>query len=267
MGCGTDNPLRREYRDKMPLESEHAPGGIILHYADGDEEIIHVNQYVVDLFECESIDEFFELTHGTFKGFVYTDDIDASEESIWSQVDTHDNYGHIYYRIKTKSGKLVNVDGYGRLVEEHDGPGSRPVFHAFVIKVEQGGSVDWLTGLPDMARFFQLAQLGVDAMFERGERPAILALDLIGMKAYNMKYGRDAGDRLLQAFAEACAGISAGRRARASRRTTSTPSPRARCSGNGWMASSMISGSARTCPRFPYAPGRTCWNRTTASWQ
>ena len=203
MGCGTDNPLRREYRDKMLLESEHAPGGIILHYADGDEEIIHVNQYVVDLFECESVDEFFELTHGSFKGFVYTDDIDASEESIWSQVDAHDNYGHIYYRIKTKSGKLVNVDGYGRLVEEHDGPGSRPVFHAFVIKVEQGGSVDWLTGLPDMARFFQLAQLGVDAMFERGERPAILALDLIGMKAYNMKYGRDAGDRLLQAFAEA----------------------------------------------------------------
>ena len=62
MGCGTDNPLRREYRDKMLLESEHAPGGIILHYADGDEEIIHVNQYVVDLFECESADEFFELT-------------------------------------------------------------------------------------------------------------------------------------------------------------------------------------------------------------
>jgi EAL domain-containing protein (putative c-di-GMP-specific phosphodiesterase class I) len=70
------------------------------------------------------------------------------------------------------------------------------------MKIEQGGSVDWLTGLPDMARFLKLAQLGVNAIFERGERPAVLALDLIGLKAYNMKYGRDAGDRLLQAFAE-----------------------------------------------------------------
>ena len=161
----------------------------------------------------------------------------------------------------------MNVDGYGRLVEEHDGPGSRPVFHAFVIKVEQGGSVDWLTGLPDMARFFQLAQLGVDAMFERGERPAILALDLIGMKAYNMKYGRDAGDRLLQAFAEALRRHFGGETCSRFAEDHFYAFASSRCSGNGWMASSMISGSAQTCPRFPYALGRTCWNRTTASWQ
>ena len=202
MASEREDPYRREYREKMLLGSEHAPGGVFLYFADGDEEIIHVNQYIIDLFECESVDEFLEHTHGSFKGFVYADDIDASENSIWGQVDAHDNYGHIYYRIKTKSGKLVNVDGYGRLIEEYDGPGSRPVFYVFIMKIEQGGSVDWLTGLPDMARFLKLVQLEVDALFERGEQPAVLALDLIGLKAYNMKYGRDAGDRLLQAFAE-----------------------------------------------------------------
>lgn len=203
MASEKEYPYRRNYKDKMSLESEHAPGGVVLYYADGGEEIIHVNQYVVDLFECESVDEFLELVHGSFRGFVFTDDVDASEDSIWGQVDARDNYDHIYYRIRTKSGKLVSVDDYGRLIEEHDGPGSRPVFHVFIKAIEQGGSIDWLTGLPDMARFLQLAQLGVDAIFERGERPAVLALDLIGLKAYNMKYGRDAGDRLLQTFAEA----------------------------------------------------------------
>ena len=202
MVSAKENPYRREYREKMLLNSEHAPGGVMVYYADGDEEIIHVNQYIVDLFECESVDEFLELTHGSFKGFVYSDDIDASEDSIWGQISTHDSFDHIYYRIKTKSGELVNVDDYGRLIEHRDGPDSRSVFHVFIMKIERGGSVDWLTGLPDMARFLQLAQLGVDALFERGEQPAVLALDLIGLKAYNMKYGREAGDQLLLAFAE-----------------------------------------------------------------
>ena len=203
MACEEDNPYRLNYRDTYPLDSECAPGGVIVYFADGDEEIIHVNQYIIDLFECDSVDEFLRHTRGSFKEFVYSDDIDASEDSIWGQVDAHNNYDHIYYRIKTKTGKLVNVDDYGRLIEHPDGPDSRPVFHVFIMKIEQGGSVDWLTGLPDMARFLKLAQLGTDAIFERGERPALLALDLIGLKAYNMKYGRDAGDKLLRAFAEA----------------------------------------------------------------
>lgn len=102
MAYEEDNPYRRNYQDKYPLESEYAPGGVIVYYADGDEEIIHVNQYIVDLFECDSVDEFLKHTHGSFKEFVYSDDIDASEDSIWGQVDAHDNYDHIYYRIKNQ---------------------------------------------------------------------------------------------------------------------------------------------------------------------
>ena len=183
----------------MFLDSEHAPGGIIVYYADGDEEIIHVNQYVIDLFECATVDEFLDHVHGSFRGFVHGDDIGAAEDSIWGQVCEQDSFDHIYYRIETKSGRLVSIEDFGRLIETS---GSRPVFHVFIAEVTQGYAVDWLTGLPDMSRFQALARMGVAIMEARGERPAVLALDLIGLKSYNTQYGRDAGDRLLQAFAD-----------------------------------------------------------------
>lgn len=42
-----DNPYRLDYQDRFPLESEYTLGGEIVYYADGNEEIIHVNQLKV----------------------------------------------------------------------------------------------------------------------------------------------------------------------------------------------------------------------------
>ena len=188
-----------EYQHTMMLDSEYAPGGVIVYYADGDEEIIHVNQYVIDLFECDSTDEFMQLTGGTFRGFVYGEDIDSTEDSIWGQVEKHDNLDHIFYRIKTKSGNLVNIQDFGRLVRTSNG---RPVFHVFIIEMKAIGYVDWLTGLPAMRRFHHLAHMRAESMRGRGEQPVAIALDLIGLKAYNAQYGRDEGDQLLCTFAD-----------------------------------------------------------------
>ena len=183
----------------MLLDSDHAPGGVIVYYADGNEEIIHVNQYVIDLFECDSADDFLDLVHGSFRFFVHGEDLDSAEDSIWGQVEKHDNLDHINYRIQTKTGKLVTIEDFGRLVEFEDG---RPVFHVFITEAEQRGAVDWLTGLPGMVRFHELAEMGAATMWGRGDVPVAVALDLVGMKAYNTQYGRDEGDNLLIVFAD-----------------------------------------------------------------
>ena len=78
---GGSHPATRT--NSMLLDSAQAPGGIMVYYADGDEEIIHVNKCLVDMLECESLDEFFELTQGSFRGFVYENDLDTVEDSIW----------------------------------------------------------------------------------------------------------------------------------------------------------------------------------------
>lgn len=178
--------------------SELAPGGIVVYYADGDEEILHVNQYVLDLFECETTNEFMELTGGTFRGFVYDSDVESTEDSIWGQVDKRNGLDHIYYRIKTKTGAIVSIDDYGRLVQRD---GERPVFYVFVIEVDRDYAIDWLTGLPGMNRFLYVAGIESAAMIRRGHTPAFIVFDLMGMKTYNALNGRSEGDQLLNTFA------------------------------------------------------------------
>jgi hypothetical protein len=40
----------------LRVDTESIPGGYIRYYADGDEEIIHANEYVVRLFECDDVE-------------------------------------------------------------------------------------------------------------------------------------------------------------------------------------------------------------------
>lgn len=64
------------------------------------------------------------------------------------------------------------------------------------------GAIDWLTGLSSMPRFHRLAAIQAEAIRSRGDRPVVIALDLVGMKSYNTRYGRDEGDNLLCIFAD-----------------------------------------------------------------
>ena len=187
-----------DYQDVMLLDSQQAPGGVIA-YDIGTERIIHANQYVVDLFEGNSVAEFMQLVNGSYRNFVHEEDVVAVEDSVRSQIVKRNGYGHIYYRIKTKTGKLVNVEEHGRLTRLDD---DRPTYFALVTKTSQGDAIDWLTGLPSMARFHYLAKGGVEAMAHRGQRPVAVALDLTNMKSFNTQYGRDEGDKLLRAFAD-----------------------------------------------------------------
>ena len=61
---------------------------------------------------------------------------------------------------------------------------------------------DYLTGLPNMAFFFELAEAGKSAILEKGSQPALLYIDLGGMKYYNHKNSYAAGDKLLRDFAK-----------------------------------------------------------------
>lgn len=187
-----------ERGNEFTIPMELVPGGYIVYFADGDEEIISANQYVLDLFECKSFDEFMEHTGGTFTGFVHSSDVGSTEDSIWGQVTTRNGLDHIYYQIRTKTGRIVSVDDYGRLVRQE---GERPMFHVFVVEMNRDSVIDWLTGLPGMERFLYVADIEAKAMKERGQRPGLLVFDLMGMKSYNAANGRGAGDNLLRMFA------------------------------------------------------------------
>ena len=66
----------------------------------------------------------------------------------------------------------------------------------------QASRYDYLTGLPSMTWFFETVEESEKAMEQRGERPALLYMDLAGMKFFNTKHSFADGDRLLRAFAK-----------------------------------------------------------------
>ena len=60
---------------------------------------------------------------------------------------------------------------------------------------------DYLTGLPNMSYFFEQAEIARKNMLKQGGLPALVYLDLRGMKSFNHKYGFSEGDKLLRLFA------------------------------------------------------------------
>ena len=61
---------------------------------------------------------------------------------------------------------------------------------------------DSLTGLPNLAYFFELAEEGRDALVNAGRQAVMLYIDLNGMKYYNHRHGFAEGDRLLRELAK-----------------------------------------------------------------
>lgn len=60
---------------------------------------------------------------------------------------------------------------------------------------------DYLTGMPSISYFFDLANAGKEAMYAKGIRPVMLFFDINGMKYYNDKHGFAAGDKLIRSLA------------------------------------------------------------------
>ncbi|MCR5778386.1 MAG: EAL domain-containing protein [Lachnospiraceae bacterium] len=61
---------------------------------------------------------------------------------------------------------------------------------------------DFLTGLPSMTYFFELAEEGCRELRDEGTTPAIIFMDYVGMKGYNQKYGLSEGNIFLKAFSD-----------------------------------------------------------------
>ncbi|MBQ9493900.1 MAG: response regulator [Oscillibacter sp.] len=97
------------------------PGGFFVYRADETEKILYVNEVMLDIFGCDTPEEFRTLTGGTFRGLIYPDDRKEVELSITQQVsESKRKLDHVEYRITRKDGAVRWVDDYGRLVRTQD---------------------------------------------------------------------------------------------------------------------------------------------------
>lgn len=97
---------------------EHMPGGFFIYRADESEELLYANKAVCDIFQCDDLDEFKELTGFTFRGMVHPEDYERIAASIKTQIDeSRSDLDYVEYRIICRGGEVRWVEDYGHYVE------------------------------------------------------------------------------------------------------------------------------------------------------
>ncbi len=109
---------------------DEMPGGFFIYRADDEERILYVNNAVLRIFGCNDRKEFDELTGGSFKGFVYPEDLQAVENSIVEQIkNSIYDFDYVEYRILCKDGTIRWIDDYGHYIRSESAGG---IFYVFI---------------------------------------------------------------------------------------------------------------------------------------
>lgn len=107
------------------------PGGFVIYKDDPTERILSVNEALLRIYECDTLEEFNELTKNSFKGMVHPDDYRRVERQIYEQIENStDDFDYVEYRIITKTGKVKEVRDYGHLIRGEDE--TENVFYVFI---------------------------------------------------------------------------------------------------------------------------------------
>lgn len=109
---------------------EEMPGGFLIYHMGGNEEIIYANKALLRIFQCETLEEFRDLTGNSFQGMVHPADLEAVEQSIAEQIaNSQYDFDYVEYRIIQKGGDIRWVEDYGHYLHlEHVGD----IFYVFI---------------------------------------------------------------------------------------------------------------------------------------
>lgn len=112
---------------------QEIPGGLLIYHANGNEEIIYANDEVIQLFGCDSLEDFRSWTYNSFQGVVHPEDFEKVEASILKQLSTTESkLDHVVYRIIRKDNKIRYVEVFGKLVHDED---HGDIFYVFLTDI------------------------------------------------------------------------------------------------------------------------------------
>ena len=114
---------------------EEMPGGFLVYRNNSKLDIVYANQRLISIYECETMEQFLELTRNSFKGCVYDEDWEKVQDNIGRQTQSDGEYDHMQYRAVTRSGRIVCIEDYGRICRsKSDGD----MFYVFMLNKEDG---------------------------------------------------------------------------------------------------------------------------------
>lgn len=206
------------------LEGLAQPVGIF-QFLDKRVVTVVLSNGFCDVFGYKSRDEAYSDMDNNMYKYTHPDDVARISEAAFRFATEGGTYEVIYrtrtkysgdYRIIHAMGKHVYTDDGTRLAHiwyldegayaGEDGSQRTELNRAFNSALHEESLVresnyDYLTGLPSMTNFFDLAAEGKKLIQERGENPVMLYMDLSGMKFFNAQNSFEEGDNLLREFA------------------------------------------------------------------
>ena len=90
---------------------DRIPGGLFRYPVEGSDELDYVNKGLLELYKCDTLDEFKALTGYTFSGMVYPDDFARIDQEIYEQVRTGDKDHVVVFNVRMEKsvGSMIAV--------------------------------------------------------------------------------------------------------------------------------------------------------------
>lgn len=177
------------------------PGAFMIFKADfSQEEIIYTNDSLINMFNCNDLDDFNNYTNKSFKGIIIPSEYNEIENQLKLLIRNNKlNYFHVNFHIVDKTFEKRMVDAYFKF-KEIDGI---PYFYTFLVDSMSKvitSNFDSVTELPKENRFEDYAKTIIMNMKDSSsnQKCAILYLDLISFKNYEIKFGKKASEILLK---------------------------------------------------------------------
>ena len=209
-------------RERSFIEKAPVPFAVY-QFVGGRVRTLALSEGFCKLFGYEDPAEAYRDMNGSVYRFAHPDDAARLEDAAYRFATEGGTFEVIYRTRNRRDGLYHIVHAYGKRIESDmsvanvwymdegiyggDSGAASPGLNQSLSKALHEESIlkasfyDYLTGLPSMTYFFELAQHDRDSLLAAGAQPVILFMDLSGMKFYNHKHGFAQGDKLLQDFA------------------------------------------------------------------
>lgn len=110
---------------------DEMPGGFLIYHADGSQDIIYANQALLRIYQCDTLEEFREMTGNSFRGMIHPEDLDAVELSIEKQIASSQyDLDYVEYRIIRKDGGVRWIEDYGHFFHSET---AGDIFYVFLV--------------------------------------------------------------------------------------------------------------------------------------
>lgn len=149
--------LREEeaYKRKNMAEAmANMSDGFFVYRVDDEEKILYANPKVLEIYGCNTMEEFRELVNSSFKGMVHKDDLNRVECEIQEQIqESENNMDYIRYRIIRKDGEVRWIDDCGHMEETGSGEDTK-LFYVFISDITDTITTQEKERLLDKSRYY-----------------------------------------------------------------------------------------------------------------